>query len=208
MTANSVRSRLSRRQRRILSIIDAGPADGVFSLGIAHELGVPAARLLVDLTQMEEPALPAHARGAGDGEAVTRGMVGGLDGPCANCGRVSGDHTLWEWEACLGSASVDLPYEPVPGDIADLVRQRFHLAPNTLIADHVVVKAATLEGGPWPVAIHTPALIHEYGIGRPNMAPLPVATVTFLSTSNGMRAYGRLVRDGANGAANRVERAT
>jgi hypothetical protein len=134
------------------------------------------------------------------------GVVDGLDGPCSVCGRVSGDHTLLEWSDCMGETLVDLPYEPIPDDIGASMRQRLGLPADVSVADHVVAKAMMLGGGTGGVSVRVPALLHEYAIGQPNMAPAGVAKILYLASPEGMRAYGRLIRDSANAAANQSER--
>jgi hypothetical protein len=137
--------------------------------------------------------------------------VRGLDEACGVCGRPSGDHTLREWSACLGEVTTDLPFEQTPPDAAqvaaDSIRERFQLDPGTIVADHVAIYAATLDGSSGVVQVKFPALIHEFGIGRPGQSPHTVAKVIYLGDIDAMRQYGRLARDSANGAANAAERA-
>lgn len=137
--------------------------------------------------------------------------VEGLDQPCGTCGRVSGDHTLREWAVCLGTVTLDLPFEPIPDDAAAAasaaVRERFQLDPDLIVADNVVIRAATLDGNTGAVQLRLPVLLHEFQISTGSAtAPATIAKVAFLSGDGvGMRNYGRLVRDSANGAANRAE---
>lgn len=140
--------------------------------------------------------------------------IDGLEAPCPVCTRSSGDHTLREWAVCLGEVTTDLPYEPVPEDAAQLaseeLRRRFNLDDDVVLADHVVARAAVLSGGAGSlgiVGIEIPVIIHEFGIGIGHAdPPVTVAKVAFIADVTGMRGYGRLIRDTANGAANASER--
>lgn len=136
--------------------------------------------------------------------------VDGLDGPCGACERPAGDHTLREWAACLGTITLDLPFTEVPSDAAqlaaDAVRTQFGLDDDLIIADHVVMKAAWLNGMSGHVKVKVPLLLHEFQIGVPGHPPENVARVAFIGDVKSMRAYGRLARDSANGAANAAER--
>lgn len=137
-------------------------------------------------------------------------MVGGLDDLCPACHRILGDHTMREWSACLGVDSVNLPYKEIPEDMAEVVaariREQFRLADGWLIADTVTVKAVVLDGEAGGVNVRTSALLHEFSIGAPDRPPLPVATLLFVGSPEGVKRYGVLVRDSANGAANAAGR--
>lgn len=91
---------------------------------------------------------------------------------CERCGRTWGV-----------TPALDLPFEDVPEDLRPLaseeLRERLGFAEGTIVADHVVVKAATFDAG----AMRLPLLIHEFAIGRPMFAPERVATVAFLGDS-------------------------
>jgi hypothetical protein len=134
--------------------------------------------------------------------------VHGLDDACPACRRPSGDHTLREWAACMGE-STELPYEPIPNDTAAAanaaLRERFGLDDDLVVADNVVIRAATLDFSAGAIAGKMPALIHEFQTSGTGGPPVPVAKVVFVSPGDGMRRYGRLVRDSANGAANAAE---
>ncbi len=132
----------------------------------------------------------------------TAGPIGGLDEPCAACGRICGEHSVREWSACIATPQTDLPYESLPGDIPAFLRRRFGLDESTLVADTVIAKAVSLEGIGAGLPIATPGLLHEFAIGQPNSSPIPVAKILFLAPPDSMRSYGRLIRDSANGAAN------
>lgn len=133
--------------------------------------------------------------------------VHGLDKVCGVCDRVSGDHTLREWAACLGSVTLDLPYEDVPADsVAARMRDTFGIAPDVVVADHVNVRALVLTGSAGAVGIALPALEHTFQIGKPGQAPADVAKVLFLGSEESVRGYGRLIRDSANGAVNAARR--
>jgi hypothetical protein len=139
--------------------------------------------------------------------------VGGLDEPCGTCGRSSGDHTLREWAGCMGELTTDLPFEAMdPHDATTKaasaeIRRRFQLDEDLLIADHVVIKAAVLDGHTGPVTVKFPALIHDFGVGKPGQSPATIARVAYIGDVTSMRQYGRLARDSANGAANAAEAA-
>lgn len=128
--------------------------------------------------------------------------IGGLDDPCGICGRICGDHTVREWATCLGTPVTDLPYEALPNDIPASLRRRFGLDDDTSVADTAIVKAVRLEGVAAGLPLGAPGLLHEFSIGHPGAAPIPVAKILFLGPPDSMRSYGRLVRDSANGAAN------
>lgn len=133
-----------------------------------------------------------------------------LNEPCPACGHVSGDHTLRQWSACIGEVTTDLPFEETPPDIADAaaaaVRKQFQLDEDLVVADHVVVKAVTLDGASGPLRVRLPGVLHEFQIGLAGQPPSTVAKVAYLGDVAAMRGYGRLVRDSANGAANAAER--
>lgn len=137
--------------------------------------------------------------------------VSGLEQPCGTCERPAGDHTLREWAACMGEVTTDLPYEPSEPDAAELVaaqvREQFHLDGDLIVADHVVARAITLQGAADVVGVTFPGVLHEFQIGLGGTAPAVVAKVLYLGDVDAMRAYGRLLRDTANGAANAAERA-
>lgn len=133
--------------------------------------------------------------------------IQGLDKECPACGKVTGDHTVREWAQCTGEYT-ELPYEPIPEDAVEVanaeLRRRFSLEDDVIIADQVVIRAATLDGAAGVVGIKMPALIHEFSTSAAGI-PHTVAKVLFLAEVDGMRSYGRLVRDCANGAANQVD---
>ena len=134
----------------------------------------------------------------------------GLETPCPVCGRISGDHTLREWSKCFGKTTLDLPFEPIAPDLAQLaaerVRDMFDLDADLIIADNVNVTAATLSGRAGGVGVSIGLLIHEFQIGVSGHPPQQVAKVAFLADPVTMRKYGRLARDSANGAANAAEK--
>lgn len=134
----------------------------------------------------------------------------GLDDDCPTCGRTSGDHTLREWATCLGE-STTLPFEPIPDDAAAAanaaLQKRFGLEDGVIMADNVIVRAAALDFHSGIVEGNLPALIQDFQVsGGPGGSPVDVAKIVFVAPGvDGMRAYGRLVRDSANGAAKRSE---
>jgi hypothetical protein len=116
-----------------------------------------------------------------------------------------------EWSHCMGAVTLDLPTQPVPDDIAGAasaaLRRQFDLDEDLLIADHVIVKSATLAGSSGPLDVRLPVLLQEFQLGHPGRPPIEIAKVLFLGNVETMRGYGRLVRDSANGAINALERA-
>lgn len=111
-----------------------------------------------------------------------------LDMPCAACTRPLGDHTLRQYHAC--DPALDLPFEVTPDRAADSLRAQLGFDEGTIVADHCIAKAATLDLG----GIRTPVVIHEFAVGRPMFAPTPVVTVAFLGApGGGMAKYGRLI---------------
>lgn len=105
---------------------------------------------------------------------------------------------------------MNLPFQQTPPDMAAAaaaaVRGQFQLDEDLVVADHVVVRAITLAGSSGLVRVRLPALVHEFQIGVSGQPPEPVAKVAFIGSVDGVRGYGRLVRDSANGAANAAER--
>lgn len=134
--------------------------------------------------------------------------VDGLDDDCPVCGRRSGDHTLDEWAACLGTGTMDLPFEEIPDDAIKLandeLQKRFGLPDDHWVADNLIVKALTLDASAGPIKTTIPALLFDYQSSASGF-PLTVSKVLFLGDAETMRKCGRLVRDTANAAANRVE---
>lgn len=136
--------------------------------------------------------------------------VSGLEEPCPVCDRTSGDHTVREWAACLGQQTTNLPFEETPPDIAgaaaENLRRSFDIDGDITIADHVVVKALTLDGATGPVRVRLPAVLHEFQVGIAGQPPSVVAKVLFVGDNHTVRGFGRLIRDTANGAVNAAER--
>ena len=72
------------------------------------------------------------------------------------------------------------------------------------VADTLTVRSLVTEPLPGFVA---PVLMMSFAAGRPGMPPLEVAEVCLLAADTAMmRKFGKLLRDGAFGAANAVER--
>ncbi len=133
--------------------------------------------------------------------------VSNLDEPCAACRRPAGDHTLREWAACLGTTTVDQPFRH-PGareaeQIGREIKRRFELDDDLVIADHVEVTAATLEGYSGIVKTKTPVVVHDFGIGHPGGHTI-VARVAFVSEPEAMRAYAEMMWKNATAAAERA----
>jgi hypothetical protein len=133
------------------------------------------------------------------------GMIEGLREACPVCGRVSGEHTMFEWSACMGTATTNLGYQEIPAD-AKAIADRLGLPEGTLAVDNVIVKAtvidATADGG---LTIKMPAVLHEFSTS-PDTGHV-LARILYLGDVATIRAYGRLVRDTANGAANAAAKA-
>jgi hypothetical protein len=147
-----------------------------------------------------------------DRDRPERMPVSGLDEPCPVCDRPAGDHTLREWQSCLGEQTTDLPYEEIPQDAAAIasenMRQRFGLESDIVVADHVVVKSLTIDGSSGSLRLVFPAVLHEFQVGVPGRPPATAAKVLFAGDAQAVRGYGRLIRDSANGAVNAAERRT
>lgn len=139
-------------------------------------------------------------------------IVRGLDDPCPTCQRASGDHTLREWATCIGTQTTDLPFEPVPDDLADAatenMRRSFDIPGDVIVADHVVIRALTLDCSSGPIRMRLPAVLHEFQVAIPGQPPTVVAKVLFAGNDQTVRGYGRLIRDSANGAVNAAGRGT
>jgi hypothetical protein len=137
--------------------------------------------------------------------------VRGLDEACGVCGRPSGDHTLREWSVCLGEVTTHQPYEETPADAVEVVnaamRERFQLEPGTIVADNVIIRAATLDAATGPLQVKLPAVLHEFQVALSGQPPATVAKIIYVGDVNAVRQYGRLARDSANAAANAAERA-
>lgn len=137
-------------------------------------------------------------------------ILHGLDDACSACGRAAGDHTLREWDVCTGERRWELPFEETqPGAAKDAagehLRRMFNLDPDLHVADNVLIQAAVLDGASGPVKVHAPTLVHEFQ-SSVSGGPVTVCKVAFIGDPVSMRAYGRLVRDSANGAAKATER--
>lgn len=139
------------------------------------------------------------------------GAIGGRDEACPACGRRVGEHTLDEWDACLGATTLDQEFGPAGSAdaVTEAIRERFGLDGEPLIADHVIVEAAILDGqfnsaikGP---TVKIPTLIHNFALGVDGSAE-PVARVLYMADVEGMRRYGALVGDAAIGAAKAAAR--
>jgi hypothetical protein len=128
--------------------------------------------------------------------------VSNLDAPC-HCGRISGDHSLREWANCLAATANDLPYEEVPDGPVDVALD----GPGRVMADNVVARSAVLDASTGAVKVLVPVLLLTFGQNAPGEPPLTVAEVALVAGSaDGMRRFGKLFRDTANGAANAIER--
>lgn len=124
-----------------------------------------------------------------------------LEAPCPVCQRRSGGHTLDEWAQCIaGSETHHLPYEDVPNDVQALLQERFPNLEGQLIVDNVVARAGYLESAVGAI----PLLMLEFGVNSPSGVQVQ-ANVAFLAPAATMRKAGTIIRDAANGAANRVE---
>lgn len=128
--------------------------------------------------------------------------VHNLDAAC-HCGRISGDHSLREWAARLGATAMDLPYEEVPDGPVDVPLD----SPGRVMADNVVARSAVIDASTGAVKVLVPVLLLTFGQNAPGEPPRDVAEVALVAgDANGMRRFGKLFRDTANGAANAIER--
>ena len=128
--------------------------------------------------------------------------VRNLDATC-HCGRIAGDHTMREWAECLGTPATDLPYEPVPDGPVNIPLE----SPGRVMADNVVARSAVIDASTGPVEVRVPVLLLTFGQNAPGEPPRIVAEVALVAgDSDGMRRFGKLFRDTANGAANAVGR--
>lgn len=128
--------------------------------------------------------------------------VRNLDAAC-HCGRASGDHTLREWAVCLGATANDLPYEEVPGGPVNIPLD----TPGRVMADNVVARSAVIDASTGPVQVLVPVLLLTFGQNAPGEPPRDVAEVALVAgDADGMRRFGKLFRDTANGAANAIGR--
>lgn len=134
------------------------------------------------------------------------GPLSNLDAPCPICGRKTGDHTMREWSECIGGMSHDLPYEPLAADLDARFREQFGIPEDTVIADNVVVRAATIDGATGNIAVVMPVVFTDFQIAQPGKPPATVAKVAFIGNDASVRGYGRLVKDSANGAVNAAVR--
>lgn len=124
--------------------------------------------------------------------------VGGLEDPCATCGRTSGDHTMREWAACMEKTDTD-EFGARDEEAGEAIRRKFGIAPETLIADHVLIEAAQLDGHAGQVGVKVPAIRHTFAIGGIDGAT-SVAQVLYLAEPVGMRNYGAMVQKAASTA--------
>lgn len=133
--------------------------------------------------------------------------VSGLDENCGACGRRRGSHTLDELVTCMGEVTTDVEYEDTPADsVAAGLRERFGLDPDLIVANHVQVRALTLQCEAMGAAFRLPLVEHTFQIGIAGRPPAPVAKVAYLGDVAAVRKYGQLIRDSANGAARAAER--
>lgn len=128
-----------------------------------------------------------------------------LAAPCPHDGRPFGEHTLAEWwDEVHSAASVDVPYEDVPGGpVTVSLSDDDHRA----LSDTVVVRSSvvTIDSNGMPVVL--PALLFEFQIGSMTGPPTTVQTAALIMDTEQMRKIGVIFRDAANAAANAAERA-
>jgi hypothetical protein len=120
-------------------------------------------------------------------------MTASADTACPTCDRRTGDHTIDEWMTCLDQPAFHLPFEPVAGTRP----VTFSLAGRDMvIADTIDIRALIADG---PARI--PVLLLTFSVGNPTAPPTQVCEVGFIAGPDGMRRFGKLVRDSAYGAA-------
>lgn len=121
-----------------------------------------------------------------------------IKGPCPKCGRPIADHLVSEWVACSGGVD-HLDYEDVPdGPIPFRLEGR-----DIAVADNLTVRALLSEPVPGTVI---PVLLLTFEVsmidGRHHVSEVALVA----GDVDGMRKFGKLLRDGAFGAANGVEK--
>lgn len=137
--------------------------------------------------------------------------LGNLDAACPVCGVRAGSHTLDQQAVCLGTLTRDETYRDAPDGLVA------NVPAGTAMADHVEVKALVVhaDGGVPAVSfdpragqirVDVPAVFLEFGTSASGEVR-PVARVLFVGTEDGVRGFGRLLRDTSNGAANAAKRA-
>lgn len=131
-------------------------------------------------------------------------MIGNLDEICPIDSRPIGDHTLREWAEHAEHATIDVPYEAAP---AGLPLVDGGPATGAPFADTVDTRAMVGDASHGGLKILLPCLELSFGLGHADRPPDPVTKVTFCGPPAIMRAFGKLVRDSAYGAANAAERA-
>lgn len=129
-------------------------------------------------------------------------ITGGMDDVCPACGRVVGDHTMREFEACTVSRRFEIEYGPASKQL----NERFGIDADVIVVDHLIAKAVVLSGSAGPLGITVAGLLLEFATSESGTVET-VAKVLFLGDPAQQRAAGRLLRDTANGAANAAERA-
>jgi hypothetical protein len=128
-------------------------------------------------------------------------MSGPHDEPCRVCARPVGDHLVWELQQC--TAGHELAYEDMPERIPFRIDDR-----DIGMADHVIARALVAEV---PFG-RLPVLLLTFEVTVPGRTPgqrtptlRPVAEVGLILDPAHMRKAGTIIRDAANGAANRAE---
>lgn len=126
----------------------------------------------------------------------------GMEDPCLACGRVVGDHTMREFNACTGESGYEIAYAPAS---SRTINERFGIPSGVLVADHVIAKASVVEGAAGALKIKLAGLLLEFASSATGRVE-PVTKVLVMGDAPTIRSVGRLVRDTANGAANATER--
>lgn len=122
-----------------------------------------------------------------------------VERPCPTCGRPTGDHLVREWTACFGTPWEDLAYEDTPQPVPPFTLD----GRDVIVADTITARA--MVGADPEGRIQIPTLLLTFAVGRPGAPPDTVAEVAFIATPATLRKAGVLIRDAANGAANRAE---
>lgn len=119
----------------------------------------------------------------------------GLEDKCPVCERTVGDHTMRQWDECMGKLTRNEPHQDIP------LGARFGLDKDTHFADSVWVKAAVLDTYSGPLRTKIPVLVFEFATSE-GSTPEPkfVAKVAYASSPEGLIQLVHLVDQSATRA--------